>query len=328
MNTSVEVRRARRAFLIVGLVAPIVVAVVALIPILIWLPELPDQVVTHWGADGPDGFGSPTMYAWMQVIIGVGTPLLLALPVLAVARDAWGPVGRFMGALSLGFAAFISIAMAGSVAMQRGDGALDGIGIVLAASTTGMLVLGVLGWFLQPRVIVRAPAAAASRLDLAPGERAAWFGTVAIGRAGGIILAVAVLIMVCSAVWMLAASELLGFWITAGVALLVSALVAATFVFRVRISAAGLRVRSLLGWPRWDVPASDITDVQVVEVDPMTEFGGWGVRIGLDGRMGVVLRAGEGIQVTRRKGRPFVVTVDDATTAASVLNTAAEGAES
>ncbi|MGO1855147.1 MAG: DUF1648 domain-containing protein, partial [Microbacteriaceae bacterium] len=66
MNTpaprSDDVRRARRAFLLVGFVAPIVIAAIALTLILIWLPELPEQVVTHWGSDGPDGFGSRDTY--------------------------------------------------------------------------------------------------------------------------------------------------------------------------------------------------------------------------------------------------------------------------
>lgn len=323
-----EVRRARRAFLVVGFFVPVIIAVLALIPILLWLPDLPDQVVTHWGPNGPDGFGSPTMYIWMQVIIGLSMPALLAGPVLVVAREAWGFVGRLMGALSLGFAAFISVAMAGSVALQRGDGDPDGIGIVLAFATTALLVLGVLGWFLQPRVTVRAPAAEAVRLDLAPGERAAWFGTVAMGRAGVVILTLAVLLLVCSTIWMLATGELVGFWITAAVTVFVIALVAATLVFRVRISSAGLRVRSVIGWPRWDVPAADIAGVQVVDVNPMAEFGGWGVRIGLDGRMGVVLRTGEGIQVARRQGRPLVVTIADAATAASVLRTTVKGVNS
>jgi hypothetical protein len=54
-------------------------------------------------------------------------------------------------------------------------------------------------------------------------------------------------------------------------------------------------------------------------VNPLAEFGGWGWRWGADGRVGVVLRAGEGIQVTRTNGKRFVVTVDDAQTGASVL---------
>jgi hypothetical protein len=43
------------------------------------------------------------------------------------------------------------------------------------------------------------------------------------------------------------------------------------------------------------------------------------VRLVPNGSFGIVLRAGEALQVTRRDGRRFTVTVDDAATAAALL---------
>lgn len=142
-----------------------------------------------------------------------------------------------------------------------------------------------------------------------------------MSRVGVIVLALAVLFLIGTTVWVM----LLGspsWWISALVTVLVIALIAMTLVFRVRANASGLRVRSIVGWPQWSIPASEITDVQVVHVNPMGDFGGWGVRFAVDGRMGVVLRTGEALQVTRTTGRVFVITLDDAGTAASVLLTA------
>ena len=51
----------------------------------------------------------------------------------------------------------------------------------------------------------------------------------------------------------------------------------------------------------------------------MGEFGGWGLRLSVEGRFGVVLRQGEAIEVTRANGRRFLVTVDDAATGAALL---------
>jgi len=51
----------------------------------------------------------------------------------------------------------------------------------------------------------------------------------------------------------------------------------------------------------------------------MTQFGGWGIRLGLDGRLGVVLRRGDAIQIERAGTRTLVVTVDDAATGAALL---------
>ena len=45
--------------------------------------------------------------------------------------------------------------------------------------------------------------------------------------------------------------------------------------------------------------------------------------MGIDGRFGIVLRTGEGIEVTGENGRVMVVTIDDAATAAAVLSAAA-----
>jgi hypothetical protein len=92
-------------------------------------------------------------------------------------------------------------------------------------------------------------------------------------------------------------------------------------LWRVTAGPAGLSVTGL--GVRKFLPAESIESVRVVTVSPMPEFGGWGYRISLDGRFGVVLRAGEAIEVKYAGGRRFVVTVDDAKTGASVLSAAA-----
>jgi hypothetical protein len=60
----------------------------------------------------------------------------------------------------------------------------------------------------------------------------------------------------------------------------------------------------------------------------MADFGGWGFRwvIGptRKGRWGLVTRRGPGLEVFRHDGRSIVVTVDDAGTAAAVLETYAK----
>jgi len=60
-------------------------------------------------------------------------------------------------------------------------------------------------------------------------------------------------------------------------------------------------------------------------VQPMGELGGYGVR-SAPGRFGVVLRAGDALDVTRRNGKRFTVSVPDAATAAGVLRAYTEEA--
>jgi hypothetical protein len=105
--------------------------------------------------------------------------------------------------------------------------------------------------------------------------------------------------------------------------LLVVLLVTAQFV--VTAGPRGFIVRSGLGWPRLSIPAASLAKAGVVQIDPMADFGGWGIRwvIGPShrGRWGIVTHRGPGLEVVRRDSRSIVVTVDDPGTAAAVLET-------
>jgi hypothetical protein len=61
-----------------------------------------------------------------------------------------------------------------------------------------------------------------------------------------------------------------------------------------------------------------VVDAGVAQVNGFAEFGGWGIRQ-RPGALGIILRNGESLQVTRRNGRRLVITVDDAETAAALL---------
>ncbi len=105
----------------------------------------------------------------------------------------------------------------------------------------------------------------------------------------------------------------------AGIAVVLVIVVAATVAFHVRVDDTGFTVRSVLGIPRFRVPLAEVATAAKVEVNPMGEFGGWGMRLGADRRFGIILRAGEAIEVARTNGKRLVVTVDDAGTGAGLL---------
>ncbi|OMQ13877.1 hypothetical protein A7K94_0220525 [Modestobacter sp. VKM Ac-2676] len=71
------------------------------------------------------------------------------------------------------------------------------------------------------------------------------------------------------------------------------------------------------------MPLAEVAEAGVTDVRPFRTFGGWGYRVGRDGRAGVVLRAGAALEVVRGNGRRFVVTVPGAAQAAALLNTLA-----
>ncbi len=188
--------------------------------------------------------------------------------------------------------------------------------------------VGVLAWFLQPHEhIVSTPTTAAISPPLSSGERAVWLRSVRLARGGLIVLGAALALLVVVTILTVAVSgSAVAATILIVLIVLMAAVIAATAVFHVRVDATGLTVNSATGFPRIHLPLAEIDRVEVVEVNPMGEFGGWGLRWAPGGGFGVVLRTGPGIRVTRRDRRVFTVTVDDAGTGAALLAAEAERA--
>ncbi len=150
-------------------------------------------------------------------------------------------------------------------------------------------------WLAQPRQqTVRVTAAPAQPFTLEPGVRAAWFGETTLPRG-----AVAAIVAAC----VLLAGAAVHAWFVGGDA-------AVSIVLGV--------VACVLGAPRFRVPLAEVAGVTVLQVNPMGEFGGYGVRA-IRGRTGIVLRRGPAIDVERTSGRHLVVTVADAAAGAALL---------
>lgn len=330
------IRRARTAFLWVGILVPLAIIAASAIVVALWLPEIPEPSAVHWSGSGPDGFGPG--WTHLVLLIGVGGGMVLLFGALAwfgrtssrrARTDAsntmppgqWPPTTRFLGGVNLGIAGMLSFVALVTVGVQRGlPDAADApeigpwvfLGFVLLAALTA------LGWFLQPKVAPPAARPDAAPLPLAQSERAVWVGTATMARGGMIVLGLSLLSIVVTTVLMLVRGAD-SWWVTGIVTLILIGVVAGSLVFRVRITDGGIVVRSIAGWPRIEIPVGEITAVRATEVSPFGEFGGWGLRYALDGRYGVVLRGGEAVEVSRTDGRRFVVTIDDAGTAAAVL---------
>jgi len=320
-----------RRLLLVAVILPAVLGVGALVAQLVLLPTLPDPIAVHWGLSGtPDGFASP---ACTVVLTALGTlllPGLLAATTLpAVRRGERGLAFRVLGAAALALSALFATLGIGTLAIQQGltDAAAgpSAVPVLLAALVAGAIA-GVVGWLVLPK-----EDAAVRRLDdvapidIRPGERVVWMRTTSIARGAVVALSVtlAVLVLASIAVWML--GDLLAALLVTVVTVLVLVAIATTTAFHVRVDADGLHVTSVLGLPRFHVAPADIEHVDHVDCRPMGEFGGYGVR-SAPGRFGVVLRNGDALEVTRRGGKRFTVTVSDAATAAGVLRALTEKA--
>ena len=314
----------RRRIVVIGAVVPIVIAAVGIALMLSWSSRLPDPVAIHWNGSGePDGFGSLAGLAWMIGGIAAGFG---AIVTLATLFQSAGVYTRTLLGTSVWLSTLITVGVVGSVHMQLGladardvgDGA--GIGLWLTAGAVGGLVLAIPSALLAPRApLVATDEAATPALGLADDERAVWTRTVTpqswvfVALFGGMLVLLA-------GVTIALAVDGASYWSTLGIAIVLVPVAVGTSFWRVRVSAAGFTVRSLLGLPRFSVPIDQIESARVTQVTPLGDFGGWGVRFGSHGRLGVVVRAGEALEVSRLTGRTIVVTVSDARSAAALIN--------
>lgn len=322
-----RVRLRARRFVLVALVLPAVVVVAGLVALLLAAPALPDPVAVHWGADGrPDGFGPLWLTMLMVGVTGLGLPVLLTVTSLPSLRAGdHGRVYPLLGAFSLALGMFVTVLVTVATVQQIGLASAEDAPAIWIALVSALVLAtagGAAGWFLQPRDPFAAAAPEPTEpTALVPGETAVWVRRVTISRAGAIALGSAVLLLVIiTVITALAVDDVLALWITAAATVFVSLAVLTNGVFHVRIDDSGLTVTSAAGWPRVHVPLSGVRDATHVEVDPMGEFGGWGMRWAPNGKFGVVIRKGPGIEVRRTNGKTFTVTVDDAQTGAALLN--------
>ncbi|ACZ30140.1 hypothetical protein Xcel_1109 [Xylanimonas cellulosilytica DSM 15894] len=290
--------------------------------VLSWRGDLPDPIASHWGSGvEPDGFMSLTQWVVTMAATGVGTIAIFSAIGLFWGRAA--ATRRIAAAATVWIGAFLAVVQVTAIAGQRGladAAAARGSGGWLVASYLLPLLPAVAAAFLvpgDPRQAATGPVPAdAARTGLADGEHAVWVRR--IGGGTGLWIGAATIAL------MLAVALFTRTWELLVVPALLAVLFAAMMVFEVRVDAAGLTVRSALGWPRTFVPADEVVRADPVQVSAFRQFGGWGWRVAPGGNVGVVPRSGEGLEVVRTGGRSLTITVDDAATAAALLNTMAD----
>lgn len=259
-------------------------------------------MASHFAADGTvDGYASRGALVAVAVGLGVGMAVVFALLAATSARSSavsrWD-VPRGTIALSWGVAALLGVIQYSAVTANLDH--LDGTGVALPGWTIPA-GLGAAAAGREP-----APAAA---IPITATEQVSWSHTTTVvwlPVLGAVLLAGGVALVLAHAVG-------------AGVTLvLVGALLLLHGRVRVTADRRGLTVvLGLVGFPRVHIAADDIVSAIAADVSPAA-FGGWGYRF-VPGGSGVILRSGPALIVTRRSGRRFTVSVDDAATGAGVL---------
>ncbi|MGI9822704.1 hypothetical protein [Agromyces sp. Marseille-Q5079] len=324
-------RRDRRLLLAVVIWVPLAIIAAGALVLVAWLPRLPDEIITHWGVDGPDGVMPPL--GFLGFYVGIS---LLVVGAIAAAVYGGGARGRrpgeggradAAGTTSAGSVrptavAAPAVTTALTLIMLSLTGLqLDGRSptdaavwlIVIAGLGIGATV-GLLAWILLPEPPPATTPAATPALALGRGEKVVWTSTA---RAPWPVWALIGLVVLLCTVPVVIAPET--GWIIALVLVIAVAVLATTAAVRVTVDGDGLSVRAALGFRLAHVRVDEVVSAAAVDVSA-AEFGGWGFRFDAAGRRGVIIRSGPAIEVARRDAKPFVVTVADAATGAALLN--------
>ncbi|BDZ53959.1 hypothetical protein GCM10025870_10320 [Agromyces marinus] len=263
------------------------------------------------------------MLAYLAISLAVAASLAIATFAgrRAAVRPADGSRSRLLGRVrpTAAAAPATSVLIAVVVLVLTGaqlDGAVPASWVAPVAIGVGLalgLVAGWITWRALPEPDAGEAADAAPALPLAPGERAVW---TASSTAPWVVWVVIALVAGCLIVPIVVAPTAWWLW---GVVVLVLVVLLATIGIRATVDARGLTVRTLFGVRLVRVRLAQVVSAAEVEVLP-GEFGGWGFRIDVRGRRGIIMRGGPGLEVRRTDRAPLVVTVPDARTGAALLN--------
>ena len=308
----------------VALVPSLVAVVVAVLAI--GAADLPEQIASHFGANGqPDGSAPPALL-WGMVLVGALGLLPTVGALLRVPDRSSAPPALALGTWWTVFFSSLVVWMAvanDGIADWREAEPLAGIGgvAVLVGVVVGPMILAGLAATWLRGLLPEKPRPTRSERDelptlgLAQGEVATWSQSVSFGWLAVVTLAMAVLGVVLA----VAVDGVVG-WILVLTAVPVALLMTR---FRVQAGAEGLTVRfGWLGWPRQRIPLDEVERALVEPDLKPLEWGGWGYRgsLAIAGRAAVVHRRGPAIVVELTEGRRFAVTCDDPATGAGLLN--------
>jgi hypothetical protein len=313
--------------LIVAVIVPALITIAAEIVLLSLAASGPARLATHWGfSDQPDGYGSA--YTYPILMAAIALPLIALLgggSVVLAHRAPMSPVMKIAAVASTWMSSFLGTLFIWGLLTQRTVAEVDTArspGWEILAGVIVGLALATGGWFVLPKVVRRSAdsePAATPAVSLADGERASWQRTASASR--GVLAVFIGLTLVIGATQLLVVEVSDGrAWWVSFVPVLLLLLVLTNFTWTVRVDARGVRLRSVVGVPVITIPIGNVIEATVVQVSPLAEFGGYGIRWNLNKRLGIILRSGEALEIRRRKGIDVVVTVDDATTAAALLN--------
>lgn len=283
-----------------------------------WSGRLPSPVAQKWDWSTQDVI---TVAPLWQGVLSLAVPsagVLIFLVFLKWTGKLTGWGRRISIAALAGIAVFtaasLPVMLNGQVGLTDPQLAPDPrtiMGVTAALS----LAYGILTALIAGGRPLATPAAGTTptpALELEPNELAVWTTTTTAWvclLGGGLPGLTLIILGSTTPVWGLA--------IPGGILL---ALGITTGRWTITVDHKGLTCTTLLGLGRFAVPASPGAAAEVVNVHGLSEFLGWGIRVGGSSSIGLIFRNGEALRVHGPNGYSLTVTTYDATTAAALFN--------
>ncbi len=309
-----EMDRAQRLF--VGVALPALFVGLTVVPWLVLRGDLPHPIAIHFDGSGTAD-GSAPLLVHMLV---TATFTLSASAVLAWA--AWRPASAL--GVEAAIATFVGwlLSFLSTIVLLANRGHEQWQDVTLGSGSVWGATASALGASMPVALMVRhewqrRSAPAPERIELAGGERVAWFG-----RASSLPFATGAVMLVFIGTVVLISFG--GGGASTGLAMLAIGLAFVSFMsVDVAVREQGVLVRAgALHWPRVRLALGEIEGARAVECRPLAMGLGWGYRgsLRLLRRAAWVLRSGPALELDLTGGRRFTVTVDDADEAAAVVN--------
>lgn len=287
------------------------VPVIVVVLLLLATNDLPSPLPTHWDLRG---HVNGTMSRTAFTVMAAGVTAVAAAFAVGFYRAHEDETVRRHAATACAFAAYLvgglsvmTILLARG-ARTAGEMELPWWAVLSALVPAFAVPAAIYALWPRPPVSPGGPDPDLPRIDLAPGERAAYVTT--LHSRGFVALGIGCAVV---GVLLLITADLL-----AGAAM-IAATVSVLAISRVtlRVDETGLRLGFGPGI-RVRVPLDQIKQATVEDIRPLA-WGGWGYRI-KPGRRALVLRAGPGLVLDLRNGNRFAVTVDDPENPAALIN--------